>query len=86
MCIHSQRTCSFYAPAFRSMALLEKHLTLVYAALAVPDEPAPPKGFIVTCLDIIASLCSALDSNFEAFLAADNARLIPMAVAACKVA
>ena len=51
----------------------------------MPDEPPPPKGFIVATLDILGALCSVMGRDFEAFLASDKARIIPMVVAACQV-
>lgn len=68
----------------RSVLILEQHLTYVYAALAVPGEAAPPKGLIVATLDILSSLCSVLMSDFEALMASDHAKVVPMVVAACQ--
>jgi hypothetical protein len=59
------------------MNILEKHLTLVVAAKEVDDDP-PPKNFIVVAVDMLDALCGALEGSFEAFLAADRAKLMPM--------
>jgi hypothetical protein len=67
-----------------SIDILERHLTLVCAAKEMSDTP-PPKGFIVAALDLLAALCEALEGSFEAFLAADRAKLVPMVVACCQV-
>lgn len=59
------------------MNILEKHLTLVVAAKEMDDVP-PPKNFIVVALDMLDAVCGALERSFEAFMAADRAKLMQM--------
>lgn len=69
----------------RSVLILEQHLTLVFAAKEVPGEASPPKALIVATLDILSALCSVLMGDFEALMASDHAKIVPMVVAACQV-
>ena len=66
------------------MNILEKHLTLVVAAKEMDEDP-PPKNFVVMALDMLDAVCGALEGSFEAFLAADGAKIVPMVLHCIKV-
>ncbi len=66
------------------MRILEKHLTFMVAAKEMGEE-APSRVFVVVTLDMLDGLCSGLGPSFEAFLAADRSKLMPMVLYCLKV-